>query len=63
MQQLHFFTGKGGTGKTTNAILFALKNARIKNSLLCSLDPAHNIYDILDIKSDDYLAKFIPGLQ
>ncbi len=46
-----FFLGKGGVGKTTLSILLS---QHFKNALLISLDPAHNISDILnlDIKKE-----------
>ncbi len=50
MAEILFFTGKGGTGKTTlstiNAINKSLKNKKV---LLVSIDPAHSLSDILKI--------------
>ncbi len=62
MQKIDFFTGKGGTGKSTNAIIFALKKAKNKKILLCSLDPAHNLKDILLVNSFEEISKKIPDL-
>ena len=46
---LYLFTGKGGAGKTTCAAAFALGLARAgRPVLLASLDPAHNLGDVLD---------------
>jgi arsenite-transporting ATPase len=43
-----FFLGKGGVGKTTTAAAFALSLARAgKRVLIASLDPAHNLGDVL----------------
>ena len=61
MKKLHFFTGKGGTGKSTNAILSAL--ASKDATLLCSLDPAHNLKDILQVKKLDEIKKDFPSLE
>jgi arsenite/tail-anchored protein-transporting ATPase len=44
---LHFFTGKGGVGKSTLSSLHALHHARHgRQVLLVSMDPAHNLRDI-----------------
>ncbi len=51
MQKIEFFTGKGGTGKSTNAIIYALQKSIKKKIFLCSLDPAHNLKDILQVNS------------
>jgi arsenite-transporting ATPase len=47
-----FFVGKGGTGKTTISVLTALALSRrnIKTALI-SLDPAHNLFDVLNIQT------------
>jgi arsenite-transporting ATPase len=46
-QQLHFFIGKGGVGKSTTAAITSvhLSNASV-DTLLVSMDPAHNQRDI-----------------
>ena len=53
--RLLFFTGKGGTGKTTTAAAVALAAARSgkRNVLLLSVDPAHSAADVLGIKGSD----------
>lgn len=49
-----FFLGKGGVGKTTMSAAFALAMARSgKRVLIASLDPAHNLGDVLDAKLKD----------
>ena len=49
MPGAYLFTGKGGAGKTTCAAAFALAlGSRGRKVLLVSLDPAHNLGDILD---------------
>ncbi|MFA6506666.1 MAG: ArsA family ATPase [Treponemataceae bacterium] len=49
-----FFLGKGGVGKTTMSAAFALSLARSgKRVLVVSLDPAHNLGDVLDAKLGD----------
>ena len=43
-----FFLGKGGVGKTTTSAAFALALSRSgKRVLIASLDPAHNLGDVL----------------
>ena len=45
--EIHFFIGKGGVGKsTTSAITSVNYSNRAKNTLLVSMDPAHNQRDI-----------------
>jgi len=46
-----FFLGKGGVGKSTCSALTAIHLANSgKNTLLVSMDPAHNQSDIFDVK-------------
>ncbi|HUU03009.1 MAG TPA: ArsA family ATPase [Myxococcota bacterium] len=48
---MYLFTGKGGAGKTTCAAAFALQLAsRGQKTRLASLDPAHNLGDVLRVK-------------
>jgi arsenite-transporting ATPase len=45
--ELHFFIGKGGVGKSTTSALCALQAAQAgHDTLLVSMDPAHNQCDI-----------------
>jgi len=49
--KLYYFIGKGGVGKSTLSVLTALKlSAAGYPTLLVSLDPAHNLSDIMKIK-------------
>lgn len=51
MNTIVFFTGKGGVGKSTISSLTALNLANLGYSvLLVSLDPAHNLQDIFQMK-------------
>ncbi len=48
--ELHFFIGKGGVGKsTTSAITAVCCSNRAQNTLLVSMDPAHNQRDIFEM--------------
>jgi arsenite-transporting ATPase len=54
--KLIFFLGKGGVGKTTLSSLSALFTANKSiNSAIVSLDAAHNLADVFDIKLHDDL--------
>ena len=47
MSRIIFYTGKGGVGKSSLSALTALNLAeQAKDTLLISLDPAHNLHDI-----------------
>lgn len=46
--QFSFFGGKGGVGKSTLALAYAIKRARYGTVKLVSTDPAHNLFDYLD---------------
>ena len=45
-----FFTGKGGVGKSTLAAATACQLSQQHRVLIISLDPAHNLGDIFDVK-------------
>ncbi|NPA97092.1 MAG: ArsA family ATPase [Crenarchaeota archaeon] len=46
--EIHFFIGKGGVGKTTSAAAYALaRSRRGARTFIVSLDPAHNLGDVL----------------
>ena len=48
--KIHFFIGKGGVGKSTTSVLSALRMAHSgHDTLLVSMDPAHNQRDILEL--------------
>ena len=58
-----FFLGKGGVGKTTTSAAFALSLARMgKKVLIASLDPAHNLGDVLGTELKDTPTRVEPGL-
>ena len=49
MQRIEFFIGKGGVGKSTTSSLRALQLAQNNaDTLLVSMDPAHNLSDIFE---------------
>ena len=49
--EISFFLGKGGVGKTTLSLLYAIQNKEKKIALI-SLDKAHNLKDALIHFSD-----------
>lgn len=58
MQKIIIFTGKGGVGKTSIAAAHALLSAKEKQkTLLVSVDMAHNLGDIFQIKAESKTAK------
>lgn len=50
MSNIYFFAGKGGVGKTTASIIFGFKKGQKGKTKLVSIDPAHNLSDILNIQ-------------
>jgi arsenite-transporting ATPase len=53
-----FFLGKGGTGKTTVSALTASALAEQgEKVVLLSMDPAHNLYDVFQVKSSKNAVK------
>ena len=63
--QFVIFGGKGGVGKTTTSVAFALTCAEKrpdKNILLFSTDPAHSLSDSLDMEIGDALTQISPNL-
>ncbi len=60
---MYFFMGKGGVGKTTTSAAFALYLARLgKRVLIVSLDPAHNLGDVLDVELGEEHTKVAENL-
>ena len=60
---MYFFMGKGGVGKTTTSAAFALYLAKLgKKVLIVSLDPAHNLGDVLDVKLGEEHTKVTENL-
>ncbi|MET1101621.1 MAG: ArsA family ATPase [Pyrodictiaceae archaeon] len=57
-----FFMGKGGVGKTTCAAAFALRAALKRRTLIVSLDPAHNLGDVLGVGLGDEPRKVAENL-
>ena len=48
-RRMIFFVGKGGVGKSTTSAVVSLNFAENhRNTLLVSMDPAHNQRDIFD---------------
>ncbi len=63
-QSLHFFTGKGGVGKTTLAALSALTLAqRKKKVLLVELDPQGTLSSLFNQPLDYIPRSLAPGLE
>jgi len=62
--KIYFIIGKGGTGKTTIAASLGISLAkRGKKVLLVSLDPAHNLGDVLEKKLSDKAEKILENLE
>ncbi|MBN1856132.1 MAG: ArsA family ATPase [Dehalococcoidia bacterium] len=54
--------GKGGVGKTTCAGALSLQSARSQKTLVVSLDPAHNLGDVLGRKLSGDVSDVSPNL-
>lgn len=62
--KIRLFMGKGGVGKTTIASAYALRSAvGEKKTLIVSLDPAHNLGDVLGVKLSDKPTKVTRNLM
>jgi arsenite-transporting ATPase len=60
----HFFSGKGGVGKTTLAAATAVHLARTgRRVLITSTDPAHSLSDVFDRQIGHQGAEIMPGLR
>lgn len=60
----HFFSGKGGVGKTTLAAATAVHLARAgRRVLITSTDPAHSLSDVFDRQIGHAGADIMPGLR
>ncbi len=53
MRGRYFMIGKGGVGKTTCSAALSLKLSEKFRTLVVSIDPAHNLGDVLGLKLDD----------
>ena len=60
--RLFHFLGKGGVGKTTSAALQSVLLSKKGKTLLVSLDPAHNLGDVLNAKLKDEPTKISENL-
>ena len=49
----YMFLGKGGVGKTTSSVALSLALAKRGKTLVISLDPAHNLGDLLEMELGD----------
>ncbi len=56
------FVGKGGVGKTTSAAALALKLSKKGKVLVISLDPAHNLGDVLATELKEEPKEVAPNL-
>jgi len=63
MANISFFTGKGGTGKTTCGASYAVRLAdKGHKVLISSLDPAHNLGDVFQARLSSSPRKIIDNL-
>ncbi len=61
---IDLFIGKGGVGKTTCAAAYALRRAEEgKEVLIISLDPAHNLGDVLKVKLSEEPKEVVKNLH
>lgn len=64
MRRAAFFLGKGGVGKTTMSAAFSHELARAgKKVLVVSLDPAHNLGDVLSVDLGNEAIRVEAGLD
>lgn len=64
MNKLIFFSGKGGVGKTTCSVSYAVFSAKNGlKTLLVSTDPAHSTSDIFEKKIEDNIINIFPNLD
>ncbi len=62
--RVRFFIGKGGVGKTTIAATYALMRARAGDKvLIVSLDPAHNLGDVLKMELREEPKRVMENLE
>ncbi len=57
-----YSVGKGGVGKTTCAAALSLQSARSWRTLVVSLDPAHNLGDVLGCRLSGGVTQVAPDL-
>ena len=63
-QQVLFFAGKGGVGKTTCSAAFSMAASRLgRRTLLVSTDPAHSTSDIFEQPIGPAGREVMPGLS
>lgn len=63
-QQVLFFAGKGGVGKTTCSAAFSMAASRMgRKTLLVSTDPAHSTSDIFEQPIGPQGREVLPGLS
>jgi len=58
-----FVVGKGGVGKTTCAAAMAVSSSKRLRTLVVSLDPAHNLGDVLGIQLSGSATEIADGLS